>query len=150
LPTKKTSKNVIDFKIKGKSYCAIKAPENGLDIYGIYKYLGKEIRTYESKDGEPIVQLDKVEKDSGKSGLWQAHGERAKAITWWLLSDCNGDLDVTKTENFDRYNIVVRYDEEDESGHSNYPKGNFDFMSLSIYTDGSNKVVILGERVKQK
>ncbi|WP_309613713.1 SHOCT domain-containing protein [Flavobacterium sp.] len=150
-PTKKPSKNVIEFKIKGKSYCAVKAPENGLDIiYGLYKYLGKEIRTYESKEGEPIVQLNKADIDSGKSGLWQAHGERSKAITWWLLSDCNGNLDVTKTEDFDRYNIVVRYEEEDEPGHSNYPKGGFDFMSLSIYTDGSNKVLILGERVKQK
>lgn len=149
-PSKKPSKNIIDFKIKGKSYCAIKATENGLDIYGLYKYLGKEIRTYESKEGEPIVQLDKIDKDSGKSGLWQAHGERSKAITWWLLSDCNGNLDVTKTKSFDRYNIVVRYDEEDEPGHRNYPINSFDFMSLSIYTDGSNKVLILGERVKQK
>ena len=57
---------------------------------------------------------------------------------------------MTKTETFDRYNVVVRYDEDDEDGHSNYPKSGFDFMSLSIYTDGSNKVLILGERVKQK
>jgi hypothetical protein len=153
--TAKAVKDVMQFEIKGKSYCAVNATKSGLDIYGLYKYLGKEIRTYESKEGtQPIVQLDKTDKSNndkvkGKSGLWQAHGERAKAITWWLESDCNGNLDVTKTEKFNRYNIVVRYDEEDEPGHNNYPKGSYDFMSLSIYTDGSNKVLILGERVKQ-
>lgn len=154
--TAKPAKDVMQFEIKGKSYCAVNAAKSGLDIYGLYKYLGKEIRTYASQEGtQPIVQLDKTDKADndkvkGKSGLWQAHGERSKAITWWLLSDCNGNLDLTKSENFNRYNIVVRYDEEDEIGHSNYPKGGFDFMSLSIYTDGSNKVLILGERVKQK
>lgn len=153
--TAKTSKKVHTFEINGKSYCAVNASESGLDIYGLYKYLGKEIRTYDSKEGEPIVQLDKTDKPNnnddcvGKSGLWQAHGERAKPITWWLSSDCNGNVEVITTENFRRYNIVVRYEEEDEPGHSNYPKGSYDFMSLSIYTDGSNKVLILGERVKQ-
>lgn len=133
---------VISFKRAGNDYCAIKAPANS-EFIGLYEYPGNEPVFYGTKRvGEPVVQLDATERESGRSGKFQAHGIDPYEIVWWIESDCNGNEEVINGELGDRRILVVKY----LTGDGNYPVGSYDRFTLDKFKTG--KIVILGEREK--
>lgn len=132
-------KNVLSFSINESSFCAVKSPN--IRFNGLYKYRGKEARFWKYEEGEPIVELGEHQK-----GKFQNHGQPALEVTWWLESDCKGNIASINGALADRYTLVIRYE---ESGPDGYPvKGSFDRMMLDAYKGESTKIVILGEREK--
>ena len=145
-----------EFMVNGEKFCA-KLTEPGTAFVGLYNYPGKEPCFTMNGDiknnapGAPIVLLeDKIEEDlkgrSGRTGKFQTHCSSVSDIWWWIETDCNGKTEVTSGDIARNYTLVVEY----KTDRPGYPAGSFDRMSLTEYTDGSGKMVILGERYKVK
>lgn len=136
----------IKYTIGQDNFCAVEAPDDR--FFGLYKYPGKEPRYWEYAQGEPIVKLE-----AGQKGRFQPHGVPSLAISWWLESDCKGNVSVRHNDRGDYYILVMRYE---EGSDGNYPKGSFNRVSLTVFGDDPTlseeyrgKTVILGERIKE-
>lgn len=152
--TIKKAEREISFTIDGVNYCAVNAPANSAFI-GKYTYSGKEPCFSQNglannEPGAPIIQLYSTESmapngTQARNGIWQAHCAPAMDIWWWLESDCNANVKVEHLGKGDKYILVMQY----KIGDKTYKKESFSRVSLDQWTDGSGKIVILGERIKQ-
>jgi hypothetical protein len=135
----KLDAKVFSYSLDGDSFCAVEPPDTRFN--GLYIYPGQEARFWKFEKGEPIVELN-----ADQSGKFQNHGVPPVRIKWWIESDCKGKIQKIEGALGERYILVLRYEETGSPGYP--PPGSFRRMALDVFKE-NNKIVILGERVKQ-
>lgn len=120
--------------IKNETYYLTK--EIGYPIVGTYKY--------DSKNGEPIVQLN-----ADGTGLFQLHDMQPTKMVWGIESDAQGKAKKVEGPAGAKYRLWYQIKEKNKGkGWESGVVDSWDVVEIAI-SFTNKKAYILGERVKE-